>query len=53
LLGSALCAIGASLVVCYVICIRTWEGWESWHARNGLDVDRADQELLLRRLDRK
>src|SRR5436190_175222 len=38
LLGSALCAIGASLVVCYVIWLNTWEGWESWNARTGVDV---------------
>jgi hypothetical protein len=44
LLASALCAIGASLVVCYVIWLNTWEGWESWHARTGLDKDRADEE---------
>ena len=46
LLGSALCAIGASLVVCYVIWMNTWEGWESWNARTGLDAERAEEERL-------
>ncbi len=49
LLGSALCAIGASLVVCYVIWMNTWEGWESWNARTGLDAERADEERVLGR----
>jgi hypothetical protein len=49
LLASALCAIGASLVVCYVIWMHTWEGWESWNARTGLDAERADEERLLGR----
>jgi hypothetical protein len=53
LLGSALCAIGASLVVCYVIWLNTWEGWESWNARTGLDAERADEERLLRLTRRK
>jgi hypothetical protein len=53
LLGSALCAISASLVVCYAIWIRTWEGWEAWNARTGLDADRADMERLLKRRERK
>jgi hypothetical protein len=51
LLGSALCAIAASLVVCYVIWLNTWEGWESWNARTGLDGERADEESLLRRIE--
>jgi hypothetical protein len=46
LLGSALCAIGASLVVCYVIWLKTWEGWESWNRRTGLDAERAEEERL-------
>ena len=53
LLGSALCAIGASLVVCYAIWMNTWEGWESWNARTGLDGDRADEERLLGQIERK
>ena|SRR6266850_2081663 len=52
LLASALCAIGASLLVCYAIWIRTWEGWESWNARTGLDADRAEEERLFGRIDR-
>jgi hypothetical protein len=47
LLGSALCAIAASLIVCYVIWSHTWEGWESWNARTGLDAERADEERFL------
>jgi hypothetical protein len=53
LLGSALCAVGASLVVCYAIWINTWEGWESWNARTGLDSERADEERLIKRIERK
>jgi hypothetical protein len=53
LLGSAFCALGAGLVVCYAFWQRTWEGWESWSARTGLDADQADEERLLNRLDRK
>jgi hypothetical protein len=49
LLASALCAIAASLVVCYAIWIRTWEGWESWNARTGLDADRAEEERFFGR----
>jgi hypothetical protein len=53
LLGSALCIVAASLVVCYVIWLNTWEGWESWNARTGLDAERADEERLLRHRDRQ
>ena len=53
LLGSALCIVAASLVVCYAIWIRTWEGWESWNARTGLDAERADEERRRRRFDRE
>lgn len=40
-LGSALCAIGASFVVCYMIWSAGWEGWESWNARTGLNENEA------------
>jgi len=53
LLGSALCAIGASLVVCYVIWLNTCEGWDSWNARTGLDAERAEEERIFRRSERK
>ena len=53
LLGSALCIVTASLVVCYLIWLCTWEGWESWNARTGLDAERADEERLSRRFDRE
>jgi hypothetical protein len=53
LLGSALCVVSASLVVCYAIWISTWEGWESWNARTGLDADQAEEERLLKRMERK
>ncbi|HYY03773.1 MAG TPA: hypothetical protein VE736_07805 [Gaiellaceae bacterium] len=36
-------------LACYTIWIATWEGWESWHARTGLDGDRAEQEAARRR----
>jgi hypothetical protein len=53
MLAGAFCINGASLVVCYMICLATREGRESWNARTGLDADRADEERLLRQIRRK
>jgi hypothetical protein len=36
-------------LACYTIWIATWEGWESWSERTGLDADRAQQEAARRR----
>jgi hypothetical protein len=41
LLAAAICIMGASLTVCYMIWSAGWEGWESWNARTGLDEDPA------------
>ncbi len=53
LLAASLCIIAASLTVCYTIWQLTWEGWESWNARTGLDADRADDERARRRTERE
>ena len=47
-----MCVLGASYLVCYTFFMATWEGWESWSARTGLDHERADEERL-RRADLK
>ena len=41
--------IAGTYLACYTIWIATWEGWESWHERTGLDGDRARQEAARRR----
>jgi hypothetical protein len=41
LLLATFCILGASLTVCYMIWIRSWEGWESWNARTGLNENEA------------
>jgi hypothetical protein len=48
LLGGMLCIIAASYSVCYAIWSRSWEGWEAWSARTGLNED----EALATRADR-
>jgi len=49
LLGAALCVLAAMYVVCYTFFMANWEGWESWHARTGLDADKAADEALRRK----
>jgi len=49
ILGSAVCVLAAMYVVCYTFFMANWEGWESWHARTGLDADRAEEERSKRR----
>jgi hypothetical protein len=44
LVGSAFCILAAMYVVSYTFFMANWEGWESWHARTGLDGDRAAEE---------
>ena len=41
LLLATFCILGASLSVCYMIWLRSWEGWESWNARTGLNENEA------------
>ena len=52
LLGATVFLLAAMYVVCYTFFMANWEGWESWHARTGLDGDRADEERR-RRLELK
>jgi hypothetical protein len=49
ILGAAICLLGAVYLVCYTFFMANWEGWESWHARTGLDEERALQEIRDRR----
>jgi hypothetical protein len=49
MLGAAFCLLGAMYVVCYTFFVSNWEGWESWHARTGLDGDRAVEEARHKR----
>lgn len=44
LLGSSLFLIAAVYVVCYTFFMSTWEGWESWNRRTGLDAEKAEEE---------
>lgn len=44
LLGSSLFMIAAVYVVCYTFFMATWEGWESWNKRTGLDAEAAEEE---------
>ena len=44
LLGSSLFMIAAVYVVCYTFFMATWEGWESWNQRTGLDAEAAEEE---------
>jgi hypothetical protein len=48
LVGSTFCVLSAMYVVCYTFFMATWEGWESWHARTGLDRERAEEERARR-----
>jgi hypothetical protein len=48
LLGSSIFLIAAVYVVCYTFFMATWEGWESWHRRTGLDAESAEEERLKR-----
>lgn len=48
LLGSSLFLIAAVYVVCYTFFMSTWEGWESWNRRTGLDAENAEEERAKR-----
>jgi len=48
LLCGMLCIMAASYSVCYAIWSQTWEGWEGWNARTGLNEDEAVAERLSR-----
>jgi len=49
MLGGMLCIIAASYSVCYAIWMRSWEGWEAWNARTGLNEEEAFVERLTRK----
>jgi hypothetical protein len=44
LLGSSIFLIAAVYVVCFTFFMATWEGWESWNRRTGLDAEKAEEE---------
>jgi hypothetical protein len=48
MLASAICVMGASFVVCYMIWSAGWEGWEAWNARTGLNENEALHERQAR-----
>ena len=52
LLGATISLLAAMYVVCYTFFFATWEGWESWNRRTGLDTEAAEAERE-RRLRRK
>jgi hypothetical protein len=52
LLASAICVMGASFVVCYMIWSAGWEGWEAWNARTGLNESEALSERHKRLMER-
>jgi hypothetical protein len=52
LLGATVCLLAAMYVVCYTFFMATWEGWESWNRRTGLDAEIAEEERQ-KRLRRK
>jgi hypothetical protein len=44
LLGATAFLLGAMYLVCYTFFLATWEGWESWNRRTGLDPEKAENE---------
>lgn len=44
LLGATAFLLGAMYLVCYTFFMATWEGWEAWNRRTGLDPDKAEDE---------
>jgi hypothetical protein len=52
-IASALCILAASLLVCYMIWNATWEGWESWNSRTGLNENEALYERQRRLSERR
>lgn len=53
MLAGALCMLAASYLICYMIWLRTWEGWEEWNERTGLDEDLAERERRFKRITPK
>ena len=48
LLGGTVFLLAAMYVVCYTFFLATWEGWESWNRRTGLDPKNAEKERARR-----
>jgi hypothetical protein len=48
LLGATVFLLGAMYLVCYTFFLATWEGWESWNRRTGLDPEAAEDERARR-----
>jgi hypothetical protein len=44
LLGASISLLAAMYLVCYTFFMATWEGWESWNRRTGLDAQMAEEE---------
>jgi hypothetical protein len=44
LLGATVFLLAAMYVVCYTFFMASWEGWESWNRRTGLDAEAAEAE---------
>jgi hypothetical protein len=49
LLGATVFLLGAMYVVCYTFFMASWEGWESWNRRTGLDAEVVEEERLKKR----
>ncbi|HUQ41784.1 MAG TPA: hypothetical protein VM052_04705 [Candidatus Limnocylindrales bacterium] len=52
LLAATVCIMGASLLVCYTIWLKGWEGWESWNERTGLNENEALAERQKRLMEK-
>ena len=46
LLGATVFLLAAMYVVCYTFFMASWEGWESWNRRTGLDAEVVEHERL-------
>ena len=49
LLGATVFLLAAMYLVCYTFFMATWEGWESWNKRTGLNAEAAEDEQVKRR----
>ena len=49
LLGATVFLLAAMYVVCYTFFMASWEGWESWNRRTGLDAEVVEEERLRKR----
>ena len=49
LLGATVFLLAGMYVVCYTFFMASWEGWESWNRRTGLDAEVVEEERLRKR----